>query len=569
MSESANEPSPQPAHRLSGAQLIVKLLERQGITHIAGIPGGANLPMYDALTDSSIKHVLTRHEQGAGFIAQGMARVTGEAQVCFASSGPGATNLVTAVADAKLDSTPLVAITGQVPQQMIGTDAFQEIDTFGLMLPITKHNWIVRSAEELLEVIPQAFRVALSGRPGPVSIDIPKDVQNEVIEFDRWPEPGARDTAPEIDEGLVLQMIDRIKQAQRPVLMIGGGIVQAGASEALRQFAESQDIPAVQTFMGLGIMPCDHPLALGMLGMHGARFTNHVLEECDLLIGLGVRFDDRATGKVEAFCPQAEIIHVEIDHSEIGKIKNPVLSIQADVGEVLQRFNRNTQTTTRALWLQRIKQLRDASPLVLEGEEDLFRPYGAIAHVAELLDDSVNVTTDVGQHQMWVAQAYPFRRPQQWISSGGLGTMGFGLPAAIGAALAQPERKAICFSGDGSIMMNIQELATAAEENLDIKVIILNNGHLGLVRQQQSLFYGENHSAVKFHQGVDFALIARSMGVAGLDLGASKSPLEDLRSALEMTGPCVINLPIHEQEMVFPMVPPGGANKDMIGGEAS
>jgi acetolactate synthase-1/2/3 large subunit len=425
----------------------------------------------------------------------------------------------------------------------------------------------VRSAEELLEVIPKAFRIALSGRPGPVSIDVPKDVQNQVIEFDNWPEPGQRDPTPVIDEAKIEKMIEHIRQAHRPLLMIGGGIVQAGACEALRQFAESQDIPAVQTFMGLGIMASDHPLALGMLGMHGARFTNHVLEECDLLLGIGIRFDDRATGKAEAFCPQAKILHVEIDHSEIGKIKNPVLSIQADAGEVLEHLNQRIQPMTRALWLQRIKQLRDTNPLVLEGKDDLFRPYGAIARVADLLDDNVNVTTDVGQHQMWVAQAYPLRRPNQWISSGGLGTMGFGLPAAVGVALAQPQRKTICFSGDGSIMMNIQELATAAEENLDIKVIILNNGHLGLVRQQQSLFYGEKHNAVKFRQRVDFALLAQSMGVTGIDLGSSESPLDDLHEALHQPGPCVINLPIHEQEMVFPMVPPGGSNKDMIGGE--
>ncbi len=281
MTELADNPQPERLQQLSGSQIIIRLLERQGITHIAGIPGGANLPMYDSLTDSNIKHVLVRHEQGAGFIAQGMARVSGKAQVCFASSGPGASNLVTAVADAKLDSIPLVAITGQVPQKMIGTDAFQEIDTFGLMLPITKHNWLVRSAEELLEVIPEAFRTALSGRPGPVSIDVPKDVQAQVIEFDSWPEPGRADPLPGFSAKDIQQLLMHIKNAYKPVLMIGGGIVQAGASLALRTFAERYDIPTVQTFMGLGIIPSDHPLSLGMLGMHGARYTNTVLEECD------------------------------------------------------------------------------------------------------------------------------------------------------------------------------------------------------------------------------------------------------------------------------------------------
>lgn len=568
MTDTANTPDPERHQKLSGSQIIVRLLERQGITHIAGIPGGANLPMYDALTDSSIKHVLVRHEQGAGFIAQGMSRVSGEAQVCFASSGPAATNLVTAVADAQLDSIPLIAITGQVPQQMIGTDAFQEIDTFGMMLPITKHNWIVRSARELLDVIPEAFRIALSGRPGPVSIDVPKDVQNEVIEISAWPEPGRADSTPDCSDSDIESVLEKIRNAQRPVLMIGGGIVQAGASDDLREFAERYDIPAVQTFMGLGILPSSHPLSLGMLGMHGARFTNMVLEECDLLIGLGVRFDDRATGKVEAFCPQAEIIHVEIDRSEIGKIKNPVLALQADVGKVLRALNASGGSMQRKLWRQRVDQLRAAHPLVLEGQDELFRPYGAIHAVASMLDDSVNVATDVGQHQMWVAQAYPFNRPKQWISSGGLGTMGFGLPAAIGMALAQPDRKSICFSGDGSFMMNIQELATLAEENLDVKIIVLNNGYLGLVRQQQSLFYAENFSAVHFRQGVDFAMAALSMGVKGIDLGCADDPEQVLRDALQEKGPCVINIPIQETEMVFPMVPPGGANSDMIGGES-
>lgn len=567
MTDSANNPEPQQAQQLSGSQLIIRLLERQGITHIAGVPGGANLPMYDSLTSSTIKHVLVRNEQGAGFIAQGMSRVNGEAQVCFASSGPGATNLVTAVADAKLDSIPLVAITGQVPQQMIGTDAFQEIDTFGLMLPITKHNWLVRSAAELLEVIPEAFRVALSGRPGPVSIDVPKDVQNELITITEWPEPGIAASTPQYDKADVEALLEKVKSANRPLLMVGAGIINADACQSLISFAERMDIPVVQTFLGLGVLPSDHELALGMLGMHGARYTNFILEECDLLIGLGVRFDDRATGKVEAFCPQADIIHVDIDHSEIGKVKNPSLAIRADVGEVLNDLEALGGSLERPLWRQRVSQLKAAHPLVLDGVDDIFRPYGAIKKVASILDDSANIATDVGQHQMWVAQAYPIMRPRQWVSSGGLGTMGFGMPAALGMALAHPDRKAICFTGDGSIMMNIQEFATAAEQNLDVKVIILNNGYLGLVKQQQTLFYNRNFSAIQFEQGTNFKMAAESMGMKGVDLGTVENPEEALREALLEHGPCVINIPIHEDEMVYPMVPPGGANTDMIGGE--
>ncbi|MEM7259677.1 MAG: biosynthetic-type acetolactate synthase large subunit [Pseudomonadota bacterium] len=492
------------SRQLTGAQLLIELLEQQGVTRIAGVPGGANLPMYDALSHSSIDHVLARHEQGAGFIAQGMARVTGEAQVCFASSGPGATNLLTAVADAHLDSIPLIAITGQVPQAMIGTDAFQEIDTFGLMLPISKHNYLVRSAQELLDVIPAAFELALSGRPGPVSVDIPKDVQNETISITALPSPGVRAADPQVSAQDVQTMLDSIQAATRPVLMVGGGIVYAGATNQLREFVQKLDIPAVQTFMGLGVLPSDHPLSLGMLGMHGAPYTNLVLEECDLLVGLGVRFDDRATGKVSAFCPNAQFIHVDIDNSEIGKVLKPVQSIVADVGAVLRCANQMLQPQQNDHWRQRVDQLKADHPLNLEGQDDLFRPYGAIKAVADMVDADANITTDVGQHQMWVAQAYPFVRPRQWISSGGLGTMGFGLPAAIGMALAAPDHKTICFSGDGSLMMNIQEFATAAEHNLDLKVILLNNNHLGLVRQQQTLFYGKNLSAVKFEQKTDF-----------------------------------------------------------------
>lgn len=552
------------AREVSGAQLIIELLERQNVTCIAGVPGGANLPMYDALSRSSIKHVLARHEQGAGFISQGMARVTGKAQVCFASSGPGATNLITAVADAHLDSIPLIAITGQVPQPMIGTDAFQEIDTFGLMLPITKHNYLVRSAEELLDIIPTAFELALSGRPGPVSIDVPKDVQNEKIRITDLPPAGARVADPIVSSDDVDTLLCAINSAKKPVLMIGGGIVYAGATDELRYFAEQLDVPAVQTFMGLGVLPSDHPLSLGMLGMHGAPFTNLVLEECDLLVGLGVRFDDRATGKVAAFCPKADFIHIDIDNSEIGKVLQPVQSIVADVGGVLRSANRVLDARKNEQWRQRVNQLKINHPLKLDGRDELFRPYGAIAAVADILDDTANITTDVGQHQMWVAQAYPFSRPRQWISSGGLGTMGFGLPAAIGMALAAPDNKTICFSGDGSLMMNLQEFATAAEHNLDLKVIVLNNNHLGLVRQQQTLFYNRNLSAVKFEQMTDFPAVAQAMGVDGIDLSHCDHPYQALRDALTKSGPCLINIPIDETEMVFPMVAPGGANRDMI-----
>jgi len=553
--------------KLSGKELILRLLERQGVTRIAGIPGGANLPLYDALTASPIRHTLARHEQGAGFIAQGMARASGRPAVCFATSGPGATNLLTAIADAKLDSVPIVAITGQVPRAMIGTDAFQEIDTYGLTLPITKHNFLVRSAGELLEVIPAAFRIAASGRPGPVVVDVPKDVQNEALEFDAWPAPGEPATAPTVAPDQIEELARMINEARRPLLYIGGGVIISDASGILRRIAAKASLPTVSTLMGLGAMPADAPLFLGMLGMHAARYTNLALEECDLLIAAGVRFDDRATGKVAQFCPQAAIIHVDIDESELGKVKTPRLGIVGDVGAVLRSAEPRLREDGRPEWLARVAELKALHPLDLPGAEDPLQPYGLVLQTAALLDDEAIVTTDVGQHQMWVAQAYPLRRPRQFLTSGGLGTMGFGLPAALGAAMAQPERTVVCFTGDGSLLMNIQELATAAEEDLNVKVIVFNNAHLGLVRQQQALFYGGRMSAVRFHAEPDFVAIAKGFGVEGCDLGQVSDPLEALARALAEPGPRLINVPIGHEENVFPMVPPGAANRDMIGGE--
>jgi len=552
--------------KISGAALITKLLERQGIDTIAGIPGGANLPLYDALHASHIRHVLARHEQGAGFIAQGMARATGRPAVCFGTSGPGATNLLTAIADAKLDSVPLVTITGQVPQAMIGTDAFQEIDTYGLTIPITKHNYLVRSARELLDVIPDAFRVAASGRPGPVVIDVPKDVQNETIEVDAFPAPGTAAPPPRWRPEDVVQAARLINDARRPLLLIGAGIIAADASAALRRLAETASIPVAATLLGLGAMPDGHPLFAGMVGMHAARYTNLLLEECDVLIALGIRFDDRATGKAAEFCPRAQILHVDIDASELGKIKRPSLGIEADVGEWLGALLPQVASRPRLEWLTQLQQLRRIHPLATPGSDDPLQPYGIIRHTAALVGNEAIVASDVGQHQMWVAQAYPFARPRQWLTSGGLGTMGFGLPAAIGAALAAPERTVICFTGDGSLLMNVQELATAAEERVNVKVILLNNGHLGLVRQQQQLFYGGRYSASRFHSAPDFAAIARAFGVAAYDLGDTGDPLAQLACALRAPGPCLVNVPIAAEENVYPMVPPGAANRDMISG---
>ncbi|HVM60567.1 MAG TPA: acetolactate synthase large subunit [Verrucomicrobiae bacterium] len=557
--------------RRTGAEIIIHLLERQGIRVVSGIPGGANLPLYDALSRSrTIRHVLARHEQGAGFIAQGMARVTGTPQVCFATSGPGATNVLTAVADAKLDSIPLVCITGQVPSGLIGTDAFQEVDTYGMSMPVTKHNFLVKSAAELLDVIPAAFRIAASGRPGPVLVDVTKDAQTGTAEFESWPEPGRREKSPRFREAEIERAASMINGARRPVLYLGGGVIHADATGWARQLAEKAGLPTTMTLMALGAMGSEHPLSLGMLGMHAARYTNMALEECDLLIAAGARFDDRATGKVAQFCPRAGVIHIDIDAAELGKIKTPQVAIHGDVGDALRALLPRVNETARADWLGRVAELREKFPLRTSGIDDPRTPYGLIAAVAEFAGADAIVTTDVGQHQMWAAQVYPLRRARQWLTSGGLGTMGFGLPAAIGAALAMPERTVVCISGDGSLLMNAQELATAAEEGVNVKVVLMNNNSLGLVHQQQDLFYGRRLFASDYRARVDFVGLARSLGVKAYDLADDENPRATLSTALRERGPCLIHALIDADEKVYPMVPPGAANREMIGhGEES
>ena len=553
--------------QMTGAQLIVRLLERQGIRTIAGIPGGAILPLYDALSQSdAIRHVLTRHEQGAGFMAQGMCRVSGRPEVCFASSGPGATNLVTAIADAKLDSIPLVAITGQVPLPMIGSDAFQEVDTYGMSIPITKHNFLVRQVSELPTVIPEAFRIAMSGRPGPVLIDIPKDVQSALIEITELPPAAVADEAPAPELEAVERAAAMINEAEQPVLYLGGGVVASGASHAAVTLAEQAGLPTTMTLMGLGAMPLDHPLSIGMLGMHGARYTNFVLEEADLLVCVGARFDDRAIGRAAEFCPKARIVHIDIDPSEIHKVKTAHVAVTGDVGRVLEMLLPRVKVMLRKRWLSHVESLKSRFPLQMEGRDDPRSHYGLVLAAAAAVDDDAVIATDVGQHQMWVAQAYPFRRPRQWLTSGGLGTMGFGLPAAIGAALAEPERTVLCFTGDGSFMMNIQELATLADEQLNVKIILMNNNSLGLVYQQQNLFYGKRTFASKYARQIDFVKIAEGFGVPAVDLDKSDNPRVTLAQQLAEPGPCLIHASIDRDQFVYPMVPPGGANTEMIGG---
>ncbi|HWK74648.1 MAG TPA: biosynthetic-type acetolactate synthase large subunit [Povalibacter sp.] len=598
---------------LTGAELIVHLLEQQGIRLVAGIPGGALLPLYAALGRSSrIRHVLARHEQAAGFIAQGMARITGKAGVCLATSGPGATNIVTALADAKLDSVPMVCITGQVPQHLIGTDAFQEVPTLDIVKPITKAAFLVRSASELWRVLPEAFRLAESGRPGPVLVDVPKDVQSQKIEGvcpTGHPLPAADTTTAHVAQDsqptssrrsrrsrLALQQqnasteiheasgrpmfmeqrtldgngsaydeaIELIRDSRRPVLYVGGGIVKARAHHLVRELAELAGIPVTTTLMGLGTLPTNHPLGLGMLGMHGARYTNRVLDECDLLIAIGARFDDRATGRPERFAAGAKVIHIDIDAREFGKIRQPTLAIRDDAHCALGELIARTHHQHRSEWLRRVCELRAEFPLQTPGADRICSPYGIVHAVGQLASDDVIITTDVGQHQMWVAQAYPFRRPDRWLTSGGLGTMGFGLPAAIGAALAKPGASVVCFTGDGSLLMNIQEFATLAELDLNVKIIVLDNASLGMVRQQQELFYGKRFVASQFQAPSDFVAIAQAFGIAALDLESSSAPYGALAKALNSEGPMLIRVPIAEEQHVLPMVAPGDANVDAL-----
>jgi acetolactate synthase-1/2/3 large subunit len=540
------------------------------VDKVMGVPGGAVLPLYEALGASTrIRHVLARHEQAAAFMAQGIARVSGRPGVCLVTSGPGITNTVTALADAHRDSVPLVCICGQVPTRLIGTDAFQEVAALDILRTLTKARYSCESAHDIARVIPEAFHTAQTGRQGPVVIELPKDVQQQSTRHQDLPaaqavqeSPAAVSTPAEAYE----QAAALIREARRPILYCGGGIITARAQAQARALAERASLPLTTTLMALGLLPHDHPLHLGMLGMHGARYTNHAIATADLLIAIGARFDDRAIGDPARFAPHAKILHIDIDARELGRVRKATLAIQDDAACALTTLLRRTCAVAphderRRPWLSHIAQLRRELPLLKPREEQLCSPYGIMRALGALLPAQAIVTTDVGQHQMWAAQALPLPGSCRWLTSGGMGTMGFGLPAAIGAALARPEATVVCISGDGSLMMSIQELATLADLDLNVKIVVLDNSSLGMVRQQQALFHGGSFVGSRYSRGSRFVELAGAFGVEGCDLGADPA---GLARAMREVGPRLIRVPIAEEEQVLPIVAPGAANTDAL-----
>ncbi|HEU4434572.1 MAG TPA: biosynthetic-type acetolactate synthase large subunit [Pyrinomonadaceae bacterium] len=565
-------------HGPTGAEILIDALAYEGVDTIFGYPGGAVLHIYDELwrARDRITHHLVRHEQGAVHMAEGYARASGRVGVVLVTSGPGATNAVTGIANAYMDSTPIVVITGQVPKHLIGTDAFQEVDTVGITRPCVKHNYLVREASDIAGVVREAFYLARSGRPGPVVIDIPKDVSAARATYSRLDHVGFPfSTAPtHVDPELVSAVFDAVLSARRPVLYVGGGIANSGADEALRLFAETLRLPVAPTLMGLGGFPSAHPLSLGMLGMHGTYAANIAVAQSDLLIAVGVRFDDRVTGKLATFAPHARVIHIDIDPANIGKNVAPTLSIAADAGQALsallaasrEQDKRKLQHSilAREDWWEQIRGWQRSQPLRFTGSLNQIKPQMVIHELHRLTNGEAAVITDVGQHQMWVAQFYPFKRSRQLITSGGLGTMGFGLPAAIGAQLALPNQTIFAVVGDGGFQMTNQELATAVQYDLPVKILIMNNGYLGMVRQWQEMFYDRTYSEVDISVAPDFVKLAEAFGALGLRAEKPAELRDVLATALAHKGVVVVDIVVSKEENVFPIVPAGANSSDMI-----
>ncbi len=561
--------------KMRGADYIIKAIQAAGVDTIFGYPGGAIMPVYDALVahdgGQKIRHILCRHEQGAALAAEGYARSSGKVGVCIATSGPGATNLMTGIANAYMDSIPLVAITGQVASPLIGTDAFQEVDVFGMTLSVVKHSFLVQNIEDLAEVMTQAFSIATSGRPGPVLIDIPKDIQLAEFEFENNAATVvdfSTATTEIINEELLELAVARIKNSEKPLIYAGGGVVLAGATDDFRAFCHATEIPVVTTLKGIGTLTYDDPLNLGMLGMHGTKAANYAVHECDLLIAIGVRFDDRATGKLAEFAPNAGIIHLDIDRAEIGKLKRANISLPGELAPKLNYFSKNLSSLYISNWKKRCRNNADKFAWNYDAPiEGIYAPF-LINELSKQAEQDTVISCDVGQHQMWVAQHYGFTHPNNHLSSGGLGTMGYGLPAALGAQFAHPDAMVINISGDGSFMMNIQELATIKRYNLPIKIIIIDNQRLGMVKQWQELFFEERYSEVDLSDNPDFVKIAKAFEIEAMTISSKKQIQKGLNNLLKSTSAFLLHVQINSQENVWPLVPPGLNNSQMMEGAA-
>jgi acetolactate synthase I/II/III large subunit len=562
--------------KLTGAQALIKSLEMEGTEVMFGLPGGAILPVYDPLIDSSIRHVLVRHEQGAGHMAEGYAHATGRPGVAMVTSGPAATNIVTPLCNAYMDSIPIVVITGQVPYAVIGSDAFQECDTVGITMPVTKHNWLITDPQDVPRVVREAFHVATTGRPGPVLVDMPKDVSNQTMDW-YWPDdvdlPGYKPTT----RGHPKQIKDAVRlmgESRRPVIYAGGGILKARAAEALRELAELTGIHVITTLMARGAFPDDHPLCLGMPGMHGNYTAITSMQRADLLLALGSRFDDRVTGKISAFAPEAKVIHVDIDPAELGKVRRPDVPIVGDCRLVIEELVKAVRADRDrrdwpdlSEWTRRLADWRTEHPITYEQEEGgPLKPQLCIETLRDNTPDDTIVVAGVGQHQMWASQLWRFNHPYTWVNSGGLGTMGFAVPAAIGAKVGKPERMVWAIDGDGCFQMTAQELTTASAERIPVKIAILNNAYLGMVRQWQELFYEERYSEVYLSPELpDYVKWAEAMGCVGLRAETPEDVLPVIEKANEVDDrPVVIDFRVDYREKVYPMVPAGGSNEDVI-----
>jgi len=552
--------------KLTGAQILIESLKKEGVEVIFGYPGGVLLPTFDVLYDAPINFVLVRHEQAAAHAADGYARATGKVGVCLATSGPGATNLVTGIATAYMDSIPMVAITGQVKTSLIGNDAFQEADVTGITRPITKHNYLVKNVEDLSLVIKEAFYVASTGRPGPVVIDLPVDVQFAETEFQYPSDISMRGYKPTYTghQGQVKKAAKLIEKSKKPVIYAGGGIIISGASAQLREFAEKIQAPVVTTLLGLGGFPQTHELSLGMLGMHGTAYANYAVTESDLVIAVGSRFDDRVTGRLDAFAPDAKVIHIDIDPSSMSKNVAVDIPIVGDAKKILVELNKVVKKPDTAAWLKKMHAWKKDHPLYYSQEGSRIKPQYVVEQIYEATKGDAIICTEVGQNQMWAAQYYKYTEPRTFISSGGLGTMGYGFPAAIGAKLGCPEKTVFDIAGDGSIQMNIQELATAVENKISVKIAILNNSCLGMVRQWQELFYKKRYSYTKLPSLPDFVKVAEAYGAVGMRIKKKEDVLPAIEKAMSIDNVVVMDFVVEEEENVFPMVPAGEAINKMI-----